>query len=175
MRGKLILIKPCQFSIHSIYDVENIYSLRCKLDLSQSQMYNVLHDCEIPFYHLPNCRSCTLLHGATLWKIAKSAAFKKYMYKLDFNERYGRSIKINEKDHQKTGDYFGDDYGISILYTKAIKTGVLDLSIEKAISAIKAGLLPCDDKETGVLASWFVMFLKGKLEYPLPKKIKAIK
>lgn len=159
------MIKPVRFQIKSIYDVENIYSLRCKLDLSQAQMYRVFKKCEIPLYCLPNSRNCVFIHSATLWRFAKSTAFKKYIRKIEIKE----NMEYYTNSYDKLNITLKDqDISNIVTVEEAVNNKILDLSVENAISAAKVGLIPCTSNY--IIVPWFIRFLKGELEYPLPKK-----
>ena len=155
------MVKPVKLHIESIYDMENIYSLRCKLGLSQAQMYRGIKKCEIPLYCLPHRRNSVFIHCATLWRFAKSAAFKKYVCKVEMNEHMVDHDKLN---------IVRKDYDISDIVTieDAVRDKLLNLSVEQAVSAVKVGLIPCIDNY--IMVPWFTKFLKGELEYPLPKR-----
>ena len=62
------------------------------------------------------------------------------------------------------------DYDISDIVTieDAVRDKLLNLSVEQAVSAVKVGLIPCIDNY--IMVPWFTKFLKGELEYPLPKR-----
>lgn len=143
------------FEVTSIYNIEIIPALSVKLGCSQATMYRTLLRAKIPIYHVPNRPGNVLLLAASLWRLATTPVFKKYIRSLGLS---AKTLKLKTPD-------VTDKYSITL--SQAVKSGLLPLTVEQALLAAECGLIPHKDQ---VLESWFVLYLEGYLPCLLPSK-----
>lgn len=141
------------FRVTDDADVELLPTVANKLHCSLATIYRTLERAEIPLYHLPNRRGTVFLQSASLWRLAKTAAFAKYYKRLNLSDEKEASLEKST------------DKGMTI--AKAVECGLLALTLDQAIKAARCGLVPNTNQ---VLEPWFVKVLEGKTECFLPCK-----
>lgn len=151
--GKPPLPKDRLFAVTGPYDIEILSGLSRKLGCSRATTYRTLQRAKVPIYHVPHRSGTKLLLAASLWRLATTPAFKKYIKDLGLS---AKKLKL------KTDANICD-----ITLKKAIEAGMLPLTTEQALLAAECGLIPHKDQ---VLEPWFVLHLKGTIPCSLPMK-----
>lgn len=149
------LLNKRLFKVTSIDDFDIVPSLSRKLGCSQATMYRTLQRAKIPIYHVPNRSGTVLLHSASLWQLATTPVFKKYV----------KSIGLSSKTLRLESNASTERYDVTL--AQALESGLLPLTPKQALLAAECGLIPHKNK---VLEPWFVMYLEGSLKCLLPRK-----
>lgn len=151
-------LKNQDFLYNSVYDFEIIPSLMHKIGCSQATIYRILIQVNMPIYHLPYKRSQVVIHGWDLWRIAGTAAWKKYLkrrgYKLYRKRKLRRLLKLYA------------DSDVITLYSEGSFKG---LTLAEVVSAVDCGLIPVDSKMN--LPALFISSVLGLLRIELPRKV----
>lgn len=139
------------FKVKDFLDIEIIPAIAYILGCSRATAYRTIKRAKVPVYYIPNKTSQTLLHAASLWRLAVTPAFNRYYKRQSVQTEKGLCQTVNIKD-----------------ITELVHTGLLPLSLPEAAAALNAGLIPLD--RDGSIAGWFKLYLEDKLVFPLPRK-----
>lgn len=147
------------FRVRDEYDFTFIHEIAKILGCSQSTIYRTLSKAKIPIYHLPNRKGLAILHAATLWRLAVTPAFKKYVKRMDIKLLSWQELCQFKEKHECCS------------LCKATESGLLPMSLQLALAAVRCGLIPID--EEFYFPEWFALCLEGKLKLPLPMKTRV--
>lgn len=146
-----------KFNIESQFDFELVLNIKRILGCSLATVYRTLGRAQMPLYFVPNHRSATLIHSASLWRIAATPAWRKYLKRIRYRMAAKRCLK------KLLSQYGSSD--VFVWY----EGGLFEpLTLEEVVSAADNGLLPCDSAYN--CPTWFYAILNGVFCLPLPQK-----
>lgn len=145
------------FNIEDEWSFELVYSIKVKLGCSLATTYRTLERCRIPVYCVPNHPSQVLIHCSTLWCLAATPAWQKYLKRKGYKLPKKRRVKrfLDQYEHSDIVELFND--GI-----------FAPLTLAQAVSAADNGLIPVDKDYN--LPLWYIALVLGVVEIPLPRK-----
>lgn len=145
------------FNIEDEWSFEIIYSIKVKLRCSLATTYRTLDKARLPVYYVPNHPSQVLIHCSTIWRLAATPAWQKYLKQKEYKLPKKRKLKR-----------FLDQYGHSDI-VELFAEGVFEhLTLAQVISAADNGLMPVDKYYN--LPTWYIALVLGVVEVPLPRK-----
>lgn len=145
------------FNIDDEWSFEIVYGIKVKLSCSLATAYRTIERSRIPMYYVPNHPSQVLIHCSTIWRLAATPAWQKYLnrkrYKLPKKRRLKRFL--DQYEHCDIVELFAE--------------GVFEhLTLAQVISAADNDLMPVDKDYN--LPTWYIALLLGVVEVPLPRK-----